>query len=58
LAAEALADHEVGAANEPTRIAPTASVAKMEDSAARTVNLPILTTKGMTALIIGSSSHL
>jgi hypothetical protein len=33
-------------------MAPTASVAKMEDSAARTVNLPILTTKGVTVLMI------
>src|SRR5258705_6801418 len=51
-AAEALADHEAGAANEPTRIAPTASAAKMEDSAARTVNLLILTTKGVTVLMM------
>src|SRR5258705_3031375 len=51
-AAEALADHDAGAANEPTRIAPTASVAKMEDSAARTVNLRILTTKGVTVLMM------
>jgi hypothetical protein len=33
-------------------IAPTASVAKMEDSAARTVSLRILTTKGVTVLTI------
>src|SRR3982074_1338915 len=51
-AAEARADHEAGAANEQTTMAPTASVAKMEDSAARTVNLPILTTKGVTVLMI------
>ena len=56
LAADARADNCAGAASEPTRIAATASAAKIVDSTARTVKVPILTTRGVTVLMIGSSS--